>query len=71
MGKHRKWFWISGLYDNKRDILLNGMTLSGTDCNGLLTNVCTQSPFTTQLPTTQRLLATLVQFSVSNPWTAR
>ena len=30
MGKHRKWFWISGLYDNKRDILLNGMILSGT-----------------------------------------
>ena len=24
MGKHRKWFWISGLYDNKRDILLKG-----------------------------------------------
>ena len=30
MGKHRKWFWISGLYDYKRDILLNGMILSGT-----------------------------------------
>ena len=32
MGKHRKWFWISGLYDYKRDILLNGMILSGTHC---------------------------------------
>ena len=32
MGKHRKWFWISGLFDNKRDILLNGMILSGTNC---------------------------------------
>ena len=30
MGKHRKWFWISGLYDNKRDILLNGMILRPT-----------------------------------------
>ena len=25
-----KWFWISGLYDYKWDILLNGMILSGT-----------------------------------------
>ena len=33
MGKHRKWFWISGLYDYKRDIVLNGMILSGTHCN--------------------------------------
>ena len=32
MGKHRKWFWISGLYDYKRDILLNSMILSGTHC---------------------------------------
>ena len=32
MGKHRKWFWISGLYDNIRDIPLNGMILSGTHC---------------------------------------
>ena len=32
MGKHRKWFWISGLYDNKRDILLNGMILGGIHC---------------------------------------
>ena len=22
MGKHRKWFWISGLYDNKRDLFI-------------------------------------------------
>ena len=29
MGKHRKWFWISGLYDYK---LLNAMILSGTHC---------------------------------------
>ena len=27
-----KWFWISGLYDYKRDIVLNGMILSGTHC---------------------------------------
>ena len=30
MGKHRKWFCTSCLYGNKRDILLNGMILSGT-----------------------------------------
>ena len=30
-GKVQKWFWISVLHDNKRDILLNGMILlSGT-----------------------------------------
>jgi hypothetical protein len=32
MGKHRKWFWMSGLYGNKQDILLNSMILSGIYC---------------------------------------
>ena len=32
MGRYRKWFWISKFYDKKRDILLSGMTLSGTHC---------------------------------------
>ena len=31
--KVQKWFGISVLYDNKRDILLNGMILSGTHCS--------------------------------------
>ena len=30
--KVQKWFWISVLHDNKRDILLNGIILSGTHC---------------------------------------
>ena len=28
----RKWFWIWKFYDNKWDIPLTGMTLSGHDC---------------------------------------
>ena len=27
-----KWFWIVTLYDNKRDILISGMILSGIYC---------------------------------------
>ena len=27
-----KWFWNLDVYDNKRDILLSGMTLSGIHC---------------------------------------
>ena len=32
IGRYRKWFWISKFHDKKRDILLSGMTLSGTHC---------------------------------------
>ena len=28
-----EWFWIVTLYDNKRDILISGMILSGIHCN--------------------------------------
>ena len=27
-----EWFWIATLYDNKRDILISGMILSGIHC---------------------------------------
>ena len=27
-----EWFWIVTLYDNKRDILISGMILSGIHC---------------------------------------
>ena len=30
--RYAKWFWIVILYDTKRDILINGMILSGIHC---------------------------------------
>ena len=58
MGKHRKWFWISGLYDNKGDILLNGMILSGTHC----TRVIDSLQFTpVQLPLLPQLVWSISQ----------
>ena len=36
IGRYRKWVWISKFHDKKWNILLSGMTLSGTHC---ITNI--------------------------------
>ena len=47
-----EWFWIVTLYDNKRDILISGMILSGIHCNSKGIGNSSRAPIETRTNST-------------------